>query len=479
MVGANDVILWTILFACPQDDPSRKKEIAAWIEELDFPDVADRDEAERKLFSLARDVRDAALQLAKAPSSSDPAVQARLGRVRTALRSTLPYLPLPEVKPTGSPRSALFVEHMQENLEIRKQLRTIRITIEKDAPLAAVVDDIREITGINIHISGIESAATERVHVRVKDVTVEALLRSFLGSHDWGHCLRDGVVLVAPKKAIRSQIKLELYEVGDLLESSGEDLIEKIQQNVRTKEWNETEGCSIQFQNGLLVVRHTPPVHRDLGAFLLRLRDGTRDIPAPAPRRTIVDFFASFHQGQKGEADNAERHIAAMACSFTQAVEGLERVEEGTGDSELRLRAGKVLARMRESLGEAVIRDVLGYDELRSAVRSVRRLWWEDDDFGDFEDAARKVLGRFHPSEVRLVSRTPVGEGVLAGDVAKALEGAEGVAFLENGKAVVPPHGRTLVARGEMMIFTLPDGEPVLERSARHWSSYVLVRLSR
>jgi hypothetical protein len=479
VVGASDVILWTILFASPQDDPARKKEIAAWIEELDHQDVADRDEAERKLFNLARDVRDAAIQLAKARSSTDAAVLPRLGRVRTALKSIVAYLPLPEEKLTGSSRGAFLVEHLQENLEIRQKLRTIRITIEKDAPLAAVVDDIREITGINIHISGIESADTARVQVKAKDVTVEALLRSFLGSHEWGHCVRDGVVLVAPRKAIRGQVKLELYEVGDLLESSGEDLIEKIRQNVRPKDWNETEGSSIQFQNGLLIVRHIPPVHRDLGAFLCRLRSGTWDNPAPAPRQTVVDLFASLHQGEKGGTDEAERQIAAMACSLTQAIEGLERVEGGTGDSELRLRAGKVLARMKESLGVEAIRDNLGYDELRFAVRSVRRLWWEDDDFDDFQDAARKVLGRFHAIEVRLVSRTPAGEGVLAQDVAKALEGPEGMVFLENGKAVVPPPGRALVARGEMMIFTLPDVEPILEGSARHWSSYVLVRLLR
>jgi tetratricopeptide (TPR) repeat protein len=280
-----------------------------------------------------------------------------------------------------------------EDREIRDKLRSIRVTADlADAPLTAVVDHLREITGLNLHLSGVPDG---RATFRVADARLDDALRSVLAPRDLAHVVRDGGVLIVPAAELRRGVRLELYDVQDLtygmqdfpgvdislarddvgprvegrleedpdllaigrklrtmkidlafenteladilafirdfsglnlvvdvgvdtggrltfrskgrvlgevlrelieprglhlrvteekvvlitskpVRFTGEDLAGEIRSKVRPGEWSEADGRSVQFQNGLLIVRGTGEQHREVGRFLAGLRGRPR-----------------------------------------------------------------------------------------------------------------------------------------------------------------------------------------------------------
>ena len=193
-----------------------------------------------------------------------------------------------------------------EDKTILDKLKSIRITIDmQNAPLSAIIDYIREISGLNMHISGVDNADSEMISFKVADIVLDGALKLMLSPRQLAYIVRDGVVLITKADQLKKQVKLELYDVQDLTygmkdfpgvdislaqdaigttvsageeESknfTGEDLANLIKNSVHKGEWEEADGKSIQFQNGLLIIRNSIEMHRNVRKFLSDLRAST------------------------------------------------------------------------------------------------------------------------------------------------------------------------------------------------------------
>ena len=193
-----------------------------------------------------------------------------------------------------------------EDKTIVDKLHSIRITIDmQNAPLTAIVDYIREISGLNIHISGIDNPDAEMISFKVQDIVLDGALRLMLQPRNKAYMVRDGVVLITTADALKTRVKLELYDVQDLTygmadfpgvdislaqdaigtavaageeakqQFTGEDLANLIKNTIHKDQWEEADGKSIQFQNGLLIVRNSIEMHRSIRKFLSDLRAST------------------------------------------------------------------------------------------------------------------------------------------------------------------------------------------------------------
>lgn len=193
-----------------------------------------------------------------------------------------------------------------EDKTIVDKLHSIRITIDmQNAPLTAIVDYIREISGLNIHISGIDNPDAEMISFKVQDIVLDGALRLMLQPRNKAYLVRDGVVLITTAEALKKRVKLELYDVQDLTygmadfpgvdislaqdaigtavaageeakqQFTGEDLANLIKNTIHKDQWEEADGKSIQFQNGLLIVRNSIEMHKSIRKFLSDLRAST------------------------------------------------------------------------------------------------------------------------------------------------------------------------------------------------------------
>jgi Ca-activated chloride channel family protein len=121
--------------------------------------------------------------------------EALLARTREARRD----FPWRELLPGRLPKgiSALDEEVVPGDREILHQIRTLRITVEmREAPLSAVVDRIRELSGLNIQFVGVDFPDRQRVSIVVRDVALEDAFRLFLEPRGLAHAVREGVVLI-------------------------------------------------------------------------------------------------------------------------------------------------------------------------------------------------------------------------------------------------------------------------------------------
>src|SRR5258706_9018005 len=118
-------------------------------------------------------------------------------------------------KPKGI--QAMTDDINDEDKTIVDKLHSIRITIDmQNAPLTAIVDYIREISGLNIHISGIDNPDAEMISFKVQDIVLDGALRLMLQPRNKAYMVRDGVVLITTADALKKRVKLELYDVQDL-----------------------------------------------------------------------------------------------------------------------------------------------------------------------------------------------------------------------------------------------------------------------
>jgi hypothetical protein len=90
-----------------------------------------------------------------------------------------------------------------EDKSIVEKLRSLRISIDmQNAPLTAVVDHVREVSGLNIHISGIDNPDAEILSVKSRDEVLDRALRQILEPRNKTYLVRDGVVVITMADAV-------------------------------------------------------------------------------------------------------------------------------------------------------------------------------------------------------------------------------------------------------------------------------------
>ncbi len=223
-------------------------------------------------------------------------------------------------KPKGI--AELEEEIQPEDQAIIDKLRAIKITIDmQNAPLTAVVEYIREISGLNfvIDTKAIEKPDEAMISIKVADIILDGALKLMLGPKQWAHTVRDNTVIITSADTLKKQVKLELYDVQDLTYGiqdfpgvdislsqdtigtqiavdegkksvfTGEDLANLIQNTIHKDQWEEANGQSIQFQNGLLIVRNSIEVHKSIRRFLSDLRASTGMLVSCEARFLVVE----------------------------------------------------------------------------------------------------------------------------------------------------------------------------------------------
>ena len=192
-------------------------------------------------------------------------------------------------------------------------MTSIRISLNfTDTPLPEVVSFMQEVTQLNIMIDrrAIEDPESKTVTFKVEELAFDQALDLILKMADLAYRVDEGVIVITSKEAMMKETVLELYDVQDLtikitnfkapeisLETAGaadegpigigtsggeeegtaipgDDLKLLISQNISPGTWD-TPPNSIEYQNGILIVRHTPAVQGQINAFLQRVREST------------------------------------------------------------------------------------------------------------------------------------------------------------------------------------------------------------
>jgi type II secretory pathway component GspD/PulD (secretin) len=209
-------------------------------------------------------------------------------------------------KPKGI---AQFDEEISpDDQQIVDKLNSIRITIDmQNAPLTTVVEYIREISGLNFVIDtvAIPKPEEEMVTIKVADIVLSGALKLILQPKQKVHTVSGGVVSITSTETLKKRVKLELYDVQDLTygmmdfpgvdislsqdaigtsvaqgdevrsQFTGEDLADLIKKTIHKDQWEEADGKSVAFSNGLLIVRNAIEVHKAVRKFLSDLRAST------------------------------------------------------------------------------------------------------------------------------------------------------------------------------------------------------------
>lgn len=173
-------ILAAILFRGPGPIPGR---------------LQPRNETPRELIRIFLDKDEAASARARrelaalGPSALADLAEARRKNPDTTRKEALAAL-IYECKkpPEGDPARKVW-----------EKVATITITIDmQNAPLTAVVDYLREITGSNIVCDSVTNADVETAKFKVQDVKLPAALDHLLSEHHLEYDFRHGVLFIAP-----------------------------------------------------------------------------------------------------------------------------------------------------------------------------------------------------------------------------------------------------------------------------------------
>ena len=183
--------------------------------------------------------------------------------------------------------------------QIEAKLATLRVTMEfKDAAVEDVLDFVRDVGGLNVVLTVPDEG--RKVSFSAKDITLKGALSLILKPLGLVWRVRDGVVEVTTKEKADEDVVLELYDLRDLLhvlrDFPGTDIVldsdqpgamvvepdpplpdelpveELVKAHTGGKSWEENPKASIGLQNGILVVRQTREVHREIRRLIAKLR---------------------------------------------------------------------------------------------------------------------------------------------------------------------------------------------------------------
>lgn len=183
------------------------------------------------------------------------------------------------------------------------------VTFDK-APLEAVLDWFKEFFGMNMHVrwSNLEDSTIypdDPVSINLQDVTAERALRLVLedaggGDLDLGYEIDEGILIIATRERLQRRLITEVYSVTDLLDATvaynregkygvspntstqpqsspvppGELLTDLITETIEPDSWAKSGDRGTQeVFNGILVVRQTLDVHRQIDCLLNDLRE--------------------------------------------------------------------------------------------------------------------------------------------------------------------------------------------------------------
>ncbi len=217
--------------------------------------------------------------------------------------------PLVREAPRRKPKGVASLDESlePEDREISDKLSSIRVALDmSNAPLPAVVDYLREISGLNMAIDtrAIPTPAEERVSIRASDIPLEEALRRILEPLGHGHEVRGGVVMVTSARAALAGLRLELYDVQDLTldasPSSSAELADLVKRSLGPSAWDEAAGRTVEGRNGILIVRNAGEVHGRVRELLRGMRGKVRALRDLEARLEEMRAKVALLQGRAG-----------------------------------------------------------------------------------------------------------------------------------------------------------------------------------
>ena len=187
--------------------------------------------------------------------------------------------------------------------EIENKLRGLRITLDfKNATLQAVADYIREIADVNLVVSNKVEGKGDDISIKVQDISLKSVLSLVLKPKGLTYVIRDGVLMLTTIEDANEDVIMEIYDVRDLLYpikdfpgvdislasdsigttaldsgSETEGLVMPLEEIVKAhsggKTWEENPKAACSLQNGLLVIKQTREVHKQVRRLIGKLRD--------------------------------------------------------------------------------------------------------------------------------------------------------------------------------------------------------------
>ena len=185
--------------------------------------------------------------------------------------------------------------------EYEGKLNNIKVTLDfQNAPLDQVVDYLREISGMNIFVDAKVREKNLTVSLKVTEISLRCIFGLILKPHDCDILFKDGVLQIMTKADVADKtMKMEIYDCRDILypvaqfpgvdldlgggagvlvqqpdvDQGGEVPIEEmVRAHTGGRSWEENSKASIKMQNGLLVIKNTPEVHKQVRRLLDLLR---------------------------------------------------------------------------------------------------------------------------------------------------------------------------------------------------------------
>ena len=188
-----------------------------------------------------------------------------------------------------------------ETKSLRAKLRTIRLDVDfAKVSVKDFIDYVREAAGINIVLNPKAAEVEAALTIKAKDVTIQSLLRLLLKPIQLAFTVEDGVLMIVREADLKSDIRLEIIDVRDLLmpiqDFPGGDIslvadsvgttfsaavdeapkefpiVDLLKAHTGSKTWDENPRASLALMNGLLIVRQTQDVIQQIKQVLDKLR---------------------------------------------------------------------------------------------------------------------------------------------------------------------------------------------------------------
>jgi hypothetical protein len=185
--------------------------------------------------------------------------------------------------------------------EIESKLNNIKVTLDfTNAPLDSVVDYLREISGLNIFVDSKVREKQINITMKVSEISLRSIFGLMLKPQNCDILFKDGVLQLMTKEDVADKtMKMEIYDCRDILhpitnfpgvdialgdqagviiqdtgaDTPGEMPIEEmVRAHTGGRSWDENPKAVCKLQNGLLVIKNTPEVHKQVRRMLDLLR---------------------------------------------------------------------------------------------------------------------------------------------------------------------------------------------------------------
>jgi len=185
--------------------------------------------------------------------------------------------------------------------EVEGKLNNIKVTLDfQNAPLDQIVDYLREISGMNIFVDQKVRDKQLTVSIKVNEISLRSIFSLMLKPHGCGILFKDGVLQVMTLPDIDDKtMKMEIYDCRDILypisnfpgiemdlnagagvvvtppeDAAGSEIPieELVRAHTGGRSWEENQKAVCKMQNGLLVIKNTPTVHKQIRHLLDLLR---------------------------------------------------------------------------------------------------------------------------------------------------------------------------------------------------------------